>query len=123
MVGTNFDVEQGKDKYQFGVCGAAGKPCLENAGACLLTGGQQSSMGVANDNLLLSDTKQPYLEYNSGSVCGDLKKQWVTKIEFVCSRDGAPVKPKIIENTNCQLLIHFPTELVCQPEVSAEYVI
>lgn len=75
---------------------------------------------------------------------------WSTKIEFVCATDGdggggggasvadghttngdgaaaSPPSsstssngPKIIENSNCQLLIHYPTKLACQNQITCK---
>lgn len=121
MAGKKYTVEHGTGKYQFGICGAATAPCLENAGVCLITNGQSTSMGVANETLTMSDTQLPYLEYKSGAVCEQLHQQWTTKIEFVCERTGFSGGPKIIEDTKCQLIIQFPTNLVCKKEVSKIY--
>ncbi|XP_055901792.1 cation-independent mannose-6-phosphate receptor [Eupeodes corollae] len=74
---------------------------------------------------------------------------WSTKIEFVCATDGAAGQtivvgdgtssastassssssslssssssgPKIIENSNCQLLIHYQTKLACQNQITCK---
>lgn len=101
------------------MCQAPKAPCKENAGACNVTGGQSSSMGIINSDLQLSDkSTAPFLLYISGSVCSSLQKGWTTKIEFVCQTDGMTAGPKIIENSNCTLVINFVTKLVCRNEVS-----
>lgn len=118
-----YFLEQGNQKYVFGVCTEPKEPCNGSAGACMVTGdkhGQSSSMGVVNTQLQLSNERNeaPYLLYESGSVCEALHKQWTTKIEFACQTDGMAAGPKIIENTNCTLIIQFITKLVCNNEVN-----
>lgn len=122
LSGKQYSLEQGGQKYVFGVCTEPKGPCNGNAGACLVTGdknGQSSSMGVVSSELQLSTERNeaPFLAYKSGSVCGALHKQWETKIEFACQMDGTTAGPKIIENTNCTLIIQFVTKLVCNNEV------
>lgn len=119
LSGKPYTVEHDGEKYVFGICADAKPQCAENVGACNVTGGQSSSMGTVSSGLQLSDEKSdsPFLLYKSGSVCGALGKQWTTKIEFLCQTDGMAAGPKIIENTNCTLIIQFATKLVCNNEV------
>lgn len=114
-----YTAEHENKKYVFGICTEPKQPCLESAGACLITGGQSSSMGVISSELKLTDEKSeaPFLLYKSGSVCEALHKQWTTKIEFLCQTDGMTAGPKIIENSNCTLILQFVTKLVCRNEV------
>lgn len=123
LSGKSYTVEQDNEKYVFGICTTAKQSCLENVGACLVTGGQSSSMGTISNVLELTEENNhsPYLLYKSGSVCGSLNKQWTTKIEFVCQMDGMAAGPKIVENSNCSLIIHFVTKLVCNNEVRLFY--
>lgn len=120
LSGKTYTVEQNNKKYVFGICKNANEPCLENVGACNVTGGQSSSMGTVSSILELSEEKSdaPFLLYKSGSTCGTLDKHWRTKIEFLCQTDGMAAGPKIIEDSNCSLIIHFATKLVCNNEVS-----
>lgn len=118
-----YTLTQEKQKYVFGVCTEPKEPCNGNAGACLVTGdksGQSSSMGIVNSELQLSDERNeaPYLLYKNGSVCEALHNQWTTKIEFACQTEGMTAGPKIIENSNCTLIIQFVTKLVCNYEVN-----
>lgn len=107
----------GNETYSFGICTSPKEPCLENAGACLTSKGQSSSMGVISDNLRLSEKDgAPYLLYESGSAC-DLKRKWTTKIEFICQTDKLTAGPQIIEDTNCTVIIQFVTKAVCQKDV------
>lgn len=119
LSGKTYTVEQDDKKYVFGICKNANAPCLDKVGACLVTGGQSSSMGTVSSILEMSEEKSdaPFLSYKSGSVCGTLDNHWTTKIEFVCQTDGMPAGPKIVENSNCSLIIHFATKLVCNNEV------
>lgn len=120
LSGKEYTVEHDKQTYKFGICTDVKASCGVNVGACSTTGGQKSSMGTMNNELLLSEEEKsdaPYLLYKSGGVCGDLSKQWNTKIEFVCQTDGMVAGPKIIEDSNCTLIIHFVTKNVCKNEV------
>lgn len=78
-------------------------------------------MGVVNARLqLLEGKNEPFLLYDSGSVCGtQLHEHWTTKIEFICEKDEKKAVPKVIEDTNCTLYIVFPTKAVCQSSVRA----
>lgn len=119
-----YSVEHEKRKYVFGVCSEPKEPCNGKTGACLMTGdktGQSASMGIVNSELQLSSEKNeaPYLLYKTGSACNNGQlKEWTTKIEFACKPEGTNAKPQVIEDTNCTLLIQFPTELVCRNDVS-----
>lgn len=120
LSGKQYTVEHEKQKYVFGICTDAKRPCREKVGACLVTGGQSTSMGTISTDLFLSEEEKsdsPFLLYKEGSVCGTLSKQWTTKIEFVCQTDGMAAGPKIVEDSNCTLIIHFATKHVCKNEV------
>lgn len=120
LSGKKYQVAYQNQTYTFGICTGPKDPCLENAGACLTSKGQSSSMGVTNDELILpGDGGAPYLLYESGSVCEALHQKWSTKIEFICQREDMAAGPKIIENTNCSLIIQFATKKVCRNDVSA----
>lgn len=123
LSGKEYSVEHDKQRYKFGICTDVKASCGVEVGACLITGGQKSSMGKMSTELLLSEEEKsdsPFLLYNSGSVCGALSKQWMTKIEFVCQTNGMTAGPKIIEDSNCTLIIHFVTKHVCKNEVRIE---
>lgn len=121
LSGKKYDVGQDTNTYSFGICTSPKEPCRENAGACRTTQGQSSSMGVINNVLQLPDaTSAPFLLYGSGSVCKGLDQKWTTKIEFICQTDGMAAGPKIVEDTNCTLIIHFATKLVCRNDVNVE---
>lgn len=126
LSGKQYTVQNGDKKYVFGVCTEPKEPCNGSTGACLVTGnktGQSSSMGIVSSDLQLSDERNeaPYLFYKSGSVCGTMNQHWTTKIEFSCQLDGMPAGPKIIEDENCKLIIHFATKLVCTNEVNIQF--
>ncbi|CAD6994222.1 unnamed protein product [Ceratitis capitata] len=90
-----------------------------------------------NSQLRYNHSGTPYLLYTDGALC-DGQTKWSTKIEFVCANnatkdngtadnsngsngDGSHVLgPKIIENKNCQLLIHFQTPLACQEQIECK---
>lgn len=125
LSGQEYTVENGGHTYKFGICTDIKSTCLEGAGACLMTGGQKTSMGKISADLLLSDDDKsdaPFLLYKEGSVCEALTKQWTTKIEFICQTDGMRAGPKVIEDSNCTLIIHFVTKHVCRNEVRISYV-
>lgn len=120
LSGKEYIVGQDKQQYKFGICTDVKSSCGVDVGACVTTGGQKSSMGKISTDLLLSEdvkSDAPFLLYKEGSVCGALSKQWTTKIEFVCQTAGMTGGPKIIEDSNCTLIIHFVTEHVCRNEV------
>ncbi|XP_055848636.1 cation-independent mannose-6-phosphate receptor [Episyrphus balteatus] len=128
--------------YTFGICTDGGSPCLEHAGACESINGQSTSLGNTNSNLRFNQTGSPYLLYETGAPCQPKTKDktatttfWSTKIEFVCATDGggdgagqgataasssSSSGPKIIENSNCQLLIHYQTKLACQNQITCK---
>lgn len=119
LSGKKYQIDHESKTYAFGICTAPREPCIENAGACQTTNGQSSSFGIINDNLQMNkDGTTLFLLYDSGSVCESLHKQWNTRIEFVCQTDGNSAGPKIVENTNCTLIIHFVTRSACQSTVS-----
>lgn len=74
-------------------------------------------MGLFNDHLKFEQAGSPYLLYVGGDVCLKPSRQWTTKIEFLCSKNGED-SPIVIENTDCELVIQYKTDLVCQKEVS-----
>lgn len=117
LSGKSYTVERNDKKYVFGICTDAKQQCGENVGACSVS--HPTSMGAVSNVLQLSEEKSdsPFLLYKSGAICGPLDRYWSTKIEFVCQTDGMPAGPKIIEDTSCQLIIHFATKLVCNNEV------
>lgn len=110
----------GNQTYVFGVCGAPKDTCMEKTGACETTNGQISSLGVASNELQIAynGTGSLFQVYDSGSVCELLHKKWNTKIEFICLAPGMSPEPSVVENTDCQLIIHFPTDLACQKTVT-----
>lgn len=120
LSGHQYTVKRDNSEYVFGICSEPKKPCNDNAGACLVTGGQSSSMGLANSQLHFLDEQSdsPVLVYESGSVCETMNKQWTTRIEFICQTEGMTARPTIVENSNCSLIIHFVTKLVCKNEVN-----
>lgn len=124
LSGHEHTVEHGGQTYQFGICSDVKKSCGVDVGACMTTGGQKTSMGKISTDLFLSleeKSDSPYLLYESGSVCENLSKHWTTKIEFVCLTEGMQTGPQVIEDSNCTLIIHFPTKLVCKNEVRAKH--
>ncbi|XP_067618879.1 cation-independent mannose-6-phosphate receptor [Eurosta solidaginis] len=123
--------------YTFGVCSNAGQPCLDNDGACLLQDQQATSIGRFNSQLRFNHSGSPYLLYTDGAPC-DGQTKWSTKIEFVCANNATKDNgnmynksnnsnagriafgPNIIENKDCQLLIHFQTPLACQEQITCK---
>lgn len=79
----------------------------------------KTSMGKVNDILHVNEFGSPYLLYEDGDKCSSNPSvNWTTKIEFVCANDShITLQPTIIENSNCQLLIHYTTPLACQKQI------
>lgn len=78
------------------------------------------SLGKFNDILHVNETGSPYLLYENGDRCNSSQSSanWTTKIEFVCAKDShITTQPKVIETSNCQLLIQYPTPLACQNQI------
>lgn len=107
-------------------------------GACMTDNGQTTSFGIANTQLRINATGTPYLLYENGANClsssGNSATTWTTRIEFICvnntiaapnpsygNANGVDGKsdrrintlPVIVEDSNCQLLIHYQTSLAC----------
>lgn len=120
LSGKTYKVQQGKQTYAFGVCGAPKDSCVSGMGACETSNGQVSSLGLANTELHMSyeGTGSLFQVYDSGSVCDSLHKKWNTTIEFICLVPGMTSEPKVVENTDCRLIIHFPTDLACRKTVT-----
>lgn len=95
---------------------------MVNSGACNVTNGQKSSLGGVSHELQYAEdgSGTPYLTYTEGAVCNSLNTHWNTTIQFNCPNDETENQPKIIENTNCHMIIHFPTKLVCQKEINCK---
>ncbi|TMW50254.1 hypothetical protein DOY81_004668 [Sarcophaga bullata] len=137
LMNKPFKLQQDNQNYVVSVCSSAGNPCMENDGACLYTN-QTSGLGIFNTNLRINQTGTPYLLYENGVICNDNSNtKWSTKIEFVCANNGSNdsnnggnkknirssavgVGPKIIENSHCQLLIQYQTELACQEQIECK---
>lgn len=85
-------------------------------------------MGTFNTNLRINQTGTPYLLYENGVICEEKENtKWSTKIEFVCANNSSGKGknksvegPKIIENSHCQLLINYQTELACQEQIECK---
>lgn len=90
-----------------------------NIGSCVNDKGKRTSLGLLNDVLHVNETGSPYLLYENGDKCNsNSSANWTTKIEFVCAKDShITIQPKIIETSNCQLLIQYPTPLACQNQI------
>lgn len=121
LSGKKYELKAGNDTYILGICTPPKQPCLENAGICQTTNGQSASLGVVNNDIVVSETEAPYLLYTSGSACGTIQKQWKTKVEFICEQDSAKQNiPQIIENKECLIIVQFPTKLACQDQVCVD---
>ncbi|XP_055618320.1 cation-independent mannose-6-phosphate receptor [Toxorhynchites rutilus septentrionalis] len=122
LANRKYTMEKGDLTYEFGICSmSAHSQCPDQSGACQVTKNntQAMSLGAINDNLLYNITGAPFLRYTSGSICNPSGQRWSTKIEFVCETDkGEYAPPKLVENTNCELIIQLETELACTREIS-----
>ncbi|XP_052900881.1 cation-independent mannose-6-phosphate receptor [Anopheles moucheti] len=114
--------------YEVGVCRIpASSHCPLDAGACEVSAKQSVGLGAISDELHYDTTGAPYLLYRSGAVCdASAERRWETRLEFICETDpvedgrtGTVVPPIVVENGECQLVVHFETVLVCEPALMA----
>lgn len=102
------------------------------AGACYKQNSTTISLGNSNSQLRFNQSGSLYLLYENGAECPTPtgNKRWSTKIEFVCAnnatKDNASAgntgteAPKIIEDSNCQLLIQYQTPLACREPIRCQ---
>ncbi|XP_076672942.1 lysosomal enzyme receptor protein [Andrena cerasifolii] len=101
-------------EYKFGVCTAPAKTaCVSGTGVCLTKNG--TSIGMVNTNLTWQEGG-PYLNYTGGDLCEDGRRRY-TIIAFVCGVEGSSEKPLVMEQSPCQLIIHWNTNLVCEKRI------
>uniref|UniRef100_A0A182PUY3 MRH domain-containing protein n=1 Tax=Anopheles epiroticus TaxID=199890 RepID=A0A182PUY3_9DIPT len=114
--------------YELGVCRIpASSRCPLDAGACEVTAKQSVGLGAISAELRYETTGAPYLLYRSGALCDATSgRRWETRLEFICETDpveggrtGAVAPPTVVENDDCQLVVHFETVLVCEPTLMA----
>ncbi|KAH8294880.1 hypothetical protein KR018_003800, partial [Drosophila ironensis] len=112
--------------YTVAVCALAGTPCMEGGGACYQQNSTTISLGNSNSQLRFNQSGSLYLLYEDGAECPTATgtTRWSTKIEFVCANNAtkdnaAPSSEalKIIEDSNCQLLIQYQTPLACREPI------
>ncbi|XP_017131239.1 cation-independent mannose-6-phosphate receptor isoform X1 [Drosophila elegans] len=124
-------IKDGKN-YTIAVCAHAGTPCQENGGACYEQNSTTISLGNSNSQLRFNQTGSLYLLYEDGAECSTAAgiRRWSTKIEFVCANNatkdnagtaaGGSDSLKIIEDSNCQLLIQYQTPLACREPIKCK---
>ncbi|XP_039495380.1 cation-independent mannose-6-phosphate receptor isoform X4 [Drosophila santomea] len=124
-------LKDGKN-YTIAVCANAGAPCLGNGGACYEQNSTTISLGNSNSQLRFNQTGSLYLLYEDGAQCSTATgmRRWSTKIEFVCANNatkdngvstaGGSDSLKIIEDSNCQLLIQYQTPLACREPIKCK---
>ncbi|XP_037721567.1 cation-independent mannose-6-phosphate receptor isoform X1 [Drosophila subpulchrella] len=127
-------VKDGRN-YTIAVCAQAGTPCQENGGACYEQNSTTISLGNSNSQLRFNQTGSLYLLYEDGAECSTDSgiRRWSTKIEFVCANNatkdngansagaaGGGDSFKIIEDSNCQLLIQYQTPLACREPIKCK---
>ncbi|XP_052835231.1 cation-independent mannose-6-phosphate receptor isoform X2 [Drosophila gunungcola] len=127
-------VKDGKN-YTIAVCAHAGTPCQENGGACYEQNSTTISLGNSNSQLRFNQTGSLYLLYEDGAECSTAAgiRRWSTKIEFVCANNatkdnagtaaGGSDSLKIIEDSNCQLLIQYQTPLACREPIKCKAIV
>ncbi|KAH8383044.1 hypothetical protein KR009_006457, partial [Drosophila setifemur] len=118
--------------YTVGVCAQAGNPCQDRGGACYKQNSTTISLGNSNSQLRFNQSGSLYLLYEDGAECPTATgtTRWSTKIEFVCANNatkdggaggdgggGGSETLKIIEDSNCQLLIQYQTPLACREPI------
>ncbi|KAH8375851.1 hypothetical protein KR200_004007, partial [Drosophila serrata] len=123
--------------YTIAVCAHAGSPCQENGGACYEQNATTISLGNFNSQLRFNQSGSLYLLYEDGAECPSAaggSSRWSTKIEFVCANNatkdnagagagagtGGGDSLKIIEDSNCQLLIQYQTPLACREPIKCK---
>ncbi|XP_017052516.1 cation-independent mannose-6-phosphate receptor isoform X2 [Drosophila ficusphila] len=117
-------IKDGKN-YTIAVCAHAGTPCQEKSGACYEQNSTTISLGNSNSQLRFNQSGSLYLLYDDGAKCptGSAIRQWSTKIEFVCANNATKDNAdslKIIEDSNCQLLIQYQTPLACREPIKCK---
>lgn len=121
----SYNIEANDQSYVFGICNLAAAPCGNMSGACetstLGDVQQKVHLGQFNDILEFNETGGPYLIYRNGDPCKGGSQKWTTRIEFVCEKDSHKHGPQVVENVDCELVIHFLTDLVCQTHVSFKF--
>jgi len=105
------------------------------AGACYEQNSTTISLGNSNSQLRFNQTGSLYLLYEDGAECSTDSgiRRWSTKIEFVCANNatkdngansagtaGGGDSFKIIEDSNCQLLIQYQTPLACREPIKCK---
>lgn len=100
--------------YHFSVCSSVNDPCLEGVGSCVVDSktGQSTQIGKNNTDLKVDSSGQIYLQYNDGSRCDGNKKR-TTRIQFICINGDQKEDRVLIEDTECETLIHFNTKYAC----------
>ncbi len=118
LSGHRFSVTNENDTskvYFFSICSAPGEPCMgQNTGACQFdkTKSQSTQMGIVNSELTILESGAIFLNYTSGSIC-DFHKKHSTRIQFICINGEQKEGPTLIEDKDCEILIHFNTKLAC----------
>ncbi|XP_076628392.1 lysosomal enzyme receptor protein [Colletes latitarsis] len=101
-------------QYEFGVCKSpADMKCASGTGVCLTNNG--TSIGKYNTNLIWQEGG-PYLNYTDGDLCENERRRY-TVIAFVCGAEGVSNTPLVMEQSPCQLIIHWSTNLVCEKRI------
>lgn len=112
--------------YRLGICNQAGAPCADGVGMCSINGTERQAalvpLGDFNVHMRYNQTGSPYLLYGSGgSVCGDIRRHWSARVEFVCATAGMTEGPVVVEeNEDCTVVVHFVTKLVCQQQIACK---
>ncbi|XP_043511603.1 cation-independent mannose-6-phosphate receptor isoform X1 [Frieseomelitta varia] len=106
---NSYTIRKNGTEYKFGVCNSLVNLCASGTGVCRIN--SYTSMGKANTNLMWEEGG-PYLNYTDGDVCKTGQRRY-TIIAFICGAEGSPDGPLIMEQDDCQLIIHWNTNLVC----------
>lgn len=114
----SYQVTSGNKTYFLNICNVKANPnnCGEKIGACD-SNTPNLSLGSISNVLRFNESGSPYLVYDMGGVCKNINRNWSTRIEFICL-PNYPEGPKIVEDTDCTLVIHFVTKLACTTNVS-----
>ena len=105
-----YIVKDNETEYKFNVCGEV-KDC--GGGICLKSGDKWGEYGGGtgiSEALYYSDGIA-HLTYIGTGLCEEYELTPTTRIEFRCGAKNE--KPKVIHNSECELAIDFPTDLMC----------
>lgn len=108
----DYIVEHEGIRYKFSICRPLeNTTCDPYAGVCDISTG--TSYGVAHRFMIWEESIGPLTFYIFGDVCPFNDRYASTVIRFACGTDLSI----IMEKVECDVSIHFFTDIVCKKEV------